>query len=86
MLVPSVRAEPIPDYVLDRDYVSCMGGEHQDQERAAYCSCVRDGMRGWDLETYASIAMEQSKAASAQQVPQKIGDIAKACINKVLKP
>ncbi|MFY9287870.1 MAG: hypothetical protein WAO98_05155 [Alphaproteobacteria bacterium] len=87
LLSSSVNAEPVPDYVLDRDYLSCMGGEsaQSDPQRDQYCQCTRDAMRSWDLDTYGAVATEQSKAASKEQVPTKIGDIAKACIEKILK-
>jgi hypothetical protein len=86
-LSTSARAEPIPDYALDKDFQNCMGNEspQKDPERAQYCNCVRDGMRNWDLDTYGAVASEQAKASNAQQVPQKIEDLAKACIAKVLK-
>lgn len=83
----SARAEAIPQYVLDQDYLNCMGGNVKtpDPERAHYCRCVMDGMRGWDLDTYGAVASEQQKASNAQQVPQKIAELAKACIAKILK-
>lgn len=83
----SAHAEAIPQYALDKDYETCMGGSNpqQDPERAAYCNCVRDGMKSWDLDTYGAIASEQAKAANAQQIPQKIAELAKGCIAKVLK-
>jgi len=86
-LTSTVRAEPIPDYVLDKDYSSCMGGTDAaaDAARDAYCNCVRDGMRSWDLESYANIALEQSKSANPQAAPPKIEELAKECIAKVLK-
>ena len=43
--LPSIPAlaEPIPEYVLDHDYVSCMGGitPQKDPERASYCACIQ---------------------------------------------
>lgn len=80
------RAEPVPADVLDHDYASCMGGTspEQDPQKAAYCNCIRDGMRSWDLDTYGELATQQSNAQNAQQVPQKIQDLAQACIHKVL--
>jgi len=83
----SAHAEAIPQYALDKDYETCMGGsnQHQDPDRASYCTCVRDGMKSWDLDTYGALASQQAKAANAQQIPQKIADLAKECIAKVLR-
>ncbi len=83
----SAQAEPIPEYALDKDYQNCMGGEsaQKDPERSAYCNCIRDSMRGWSLDEYGALATQESKAANAQQTPQKLEDLAKTCIAKVLK-
>lgn len=85
--IAPVQAEPVPGHVLDRDYLSCMGGQNskQDPVRSTYCNCVRDGMRGWSLEEYGEIAQQQQKAYSAEQVPAKIKDIAEACVKKMTK-
>lgn len=86
LLALPAHAEPIPQYVLDHDYVSCMGGAtpQKDPERAEYCACVRDGMKSWDLDTYGNVAMAQQKASNAQQVPEKIEELAQSCIQKIL--
>jgi hypothetical protein len=87
LLSSALRAEPVPEDMLDHDYTACMGGETAttDSERNAYCNCVRDQMRTWDTDAYASLAMEQSRAQTGDQIPQKITDMAKYCIAKVLK-
>lgn len=84
---PKAQAEAIPSEVLDRDYKACLGGQtaETDPDRTAYCVCIRDGMGRWDLETYAGIAMEQSKARNAQQVAPQIDQLARTCIEKVLR-
>ncbi len=83
----SAHAEPIPEFALDKDFENCMGGEtaQKNPQRAAYCNCVKNEMRNWDLETYGALATEQSKAGNAQQIPKKIDDLAQGCIAKVLK-
>jgi hypothetical protein len=83
----AAHAEPIPEYVLDHDYVTCMGGENpaKDPQRANYCACVRDSMRSWSLETYGAVAEAQSKAQNAQQVPSQIATLAKFCMQKIGK-
>jgi hypothetical protein len=83
----AAQAEPVPEYALDKDFMSCMGGStvQQDPQRGQYCNCVRDSMRGWDLDTYGAIATQESKSTNAQQVPAKIQEIAQACISKILK-
>lgn len=80
-------AEPIPEYALDKDFMSCMGNQtvQQDPQRGQYCNCIRDTMRGWDLDTYGAVVTQESKATNAQQIPQKLEQIAQACIAKVLK-
>ncbi|MDX2027352.1 MAG: hypothetical protein SFW62_01800 [Alphaproteobacteria bacterium] len=81
----TAQAEPIPSTVLDRDFMSCMGGKDpkQDAVRNTYCSCIRDGMRGWTLEGYAEIAQQQQKAYSADQVPAAIKEIAEGCVARM---
>lgn len=81
-LPSAVRAEPIPDYALDKDYENCLGDQPNDHERKAYCACVRDGMRSWDLESYGGMAMEQIKTGKPSA---QIETLAKGCIEKVLK-
>lgn len=83
LLAPTlVAAEPIPDYALNKDYENCLGDQPNDHERQAYCHCVREGMRGWDLDTYGDIAMQQIKTGKA---PAQIEMLAKGCVDKVLK-
>jgi hypothetical protein len=84
--VSAVLADPIPPYMLDKDFTSCMGGENpqQDTQRRDYCLCVRDSMKDWTLEEYGQTAMEESKAHSAAQEPAKLQALAQACIAKVM--
>ena len=84
----SAKAENIPDYVLDKDYESCMGEDtpQSNPEHARYCECARSKMRSWDLETYGTAASEQAKnPTDTAKVSEKIGEIAKACLAEVLK-
>src|SRR6185312_6496341 len=76
------QAEPIPENVLNKDYVSCMGGQtaSENRDRAQYCMCIRDNMKDWDLETYAKLAQQQSKMANPQDVPEKIQELARQCM------
>ncbi len=84
VLVSPVRAEPIPETVLDHDYASCMGEvtAQQDPRRGAYCACVRDRMRRWDLDTYGNIAMEQLRSGNSQP-PQKVRELAQECMAQI---
>ena len=84
LLIPlAASADPVPEYVLQKDYENCMAGEtaQQDVQRAQYCSCVRNGMRNWDESTYAGLLVEQART---QQLPAPIEELAKACIQKVI--
>jgi hypothetical protein len=84
----TAQAEPVPEYALDKDFQNCMGGEapQKDPQRAEYCNCIRDSMKGWSLDEYGAVATEESKAGgSTQNVPQKIAELAKSCIAKVMK-
>ena len=80
----AAHAEQIPDYVLQRDYETCMGGENpqQDIQRSQYCSCVRNGMRSWDADAYASLLLEQ---AQTQEIAVPVQELAKICAEKVLR-
>jgi hypothetical protein len=81
-----VLAEPIPDYVLDKDFISCMGGENPEQniQRRDYCVCVRNGMKAWSMEQYGQMALAESKGiTSAAQEPPLLQQLAQACIAKV---
>lgn len=84
--VSAAQAEPIPDYVLEKDYTSCMGGEtpQQDPARQQYCLCIRDSMKNWTLDEYGQVATEGAKAHEAGQEPAQLQDIAKQCIAKAL--
>ena len=86
VLASAAFADPIPAYVLDKDFTSCMGGENpeQDTQRRDYCLCVRDSMRNWSLEEYAQVATGESKAKTAAQEPVQLQLIAKACIAKIV--
>ncbi|MDR3423539.1 MAG: hypothetical protein P4M13_00460 [Alphaproteobacteria bacterium] len=79
----------IPDYVLDHEYQSCVGGD-TDSARAAYCSCVREGMRKWDDKTFAEVALQATEAHASgnkgkAQVPEKLNELAQSCISQVLR-
>ena len=80
------RAE-IPDYILDHDYENCMGGDTADKDRAAYCACVRQGMKGWSLAAYLDAAEQEAAASTGQsngQPPGMIENLAKQCITQVI--
>jgi hypothetical protein len=80
------RAE-LPDFVLDRDYKNCMGNDNN-PKHAAYCACVRDGMKDWSEDTYAEMAMQTISALSgskAQKAPAKLEDLAHKCISQTLE-
>jgi hypothetical protein len=79
------RAE-LPDYVLDREYQGCVGND-KDAKHAAYCDCVREGMRGWSEDDYVAASMQTLAASpgSKAQTPNILQDLAKSCIAKVLQ-
>jgi hypothetical protein len=80
------RAE-IPDYILDHDYQNCIGDD-ADKDRAAYCACVRDGMRSWSLTAYMDAAEQEAAASAGQsngQPPGMIENLAKQCITQVIR-
>ena len=78
-------AEPLPVEALDKDYQNCVGTD-TDPNRAAFCACVRDGMKNWDLDTYIQTATEAAAANSAGQSPGgKLNDLAKSCLSKTLR-
>jgi hypothetical protein len=83
-LTPSARAE-MPDYVLDHEYKNCVGGD-EDPSRAAYCACVRDGMKHWDDSAYEELAMQMAAASTNPNAPPpaKIEELAKQCISQVM--
>jgi hypothetical protein len=74
--------------MFTKEYASCMGGaaDQQDTQRASYCHCVVDGMRGWDSATLSSALDEQTKSGSTSQLSSaKIEALAQSCISKTLK-
>ena len=73
----------IPETMLDKDYQACLSND-TDPNRAAYCACIHDAMRGWDMDSYDETATEAAKAGVAGSVPAKIEELAKECIAKVL--
>jgi hypothetical protein len=84
LLSGAALAEPIPEYALAKDYENCMGGltPQQDVQRAQYCSCMRNGMRRWDANTYAEMLIEQART---QEISPAIDELAKECVAKVLR-
>jgi hypothetical protein len=77
-------ADPIPSYILDKDYQSCIGQDTGDAAKTAYCTCVRDTMRGsWSIEDYGAMAEAQMK--NPNQPPMQLEQLAKTCAEKVLK-
>jgi len=78
------RAEPIPDYVLNKDYENCVGTEASDKDKVAYCQCVRDTMKkSWSLDDYGALAEEAIK--NPKEPPARLQALAQACAEKVLK-
>ncbi len=61
-------ADPVPEYALDKDFTSCMGGEDpaKDPPRRDYCNCIRDSMKGWTMEEYGQMAMEEIQGPQRQ--------------------
>lgn len=91
-LAPSVpgvvHATPIPEYVLNKDYENCLGGESEksDPQRARFCECSRSKMRQWDLDTYGATATEAANnPLNTKDISQKIDEIASACLADSLK-
>jgi len=84
LLAPKAHSE-IPDYVLDRDYQNCVNND-PDPHRAIYCACIREGMRGWDQETYMEVATQEAATSGSQgPLPGRIEDLAKQCMAKALQ-
>ncbi len=81
----TAQAEPVPTYVLDKEFTNCMGGEdpQQSADRAAYCTCIRNKMAGWDVDTYGAAATEQMQ--SGGKPTASLSDMAKECVAQVLK-
>jgi hypothetical protein len=79
-------ADELPDYVLNKDYENCMAGDNANPQRAAYCNCVRDGMRGWAIGAYMEAATQAAANAGNQnaKAPGKIEELANQCIAKVM--
>ncbi len=84
MMIAAPAYAELPEEALNKDYQACMGGDN-DPERAEYCGCIRDQMRGWDLATYQALATQEAGAASGAPIPEKISDLAKTCMAKVLR-
>lgn len=78
-------ADPIPDFMLEKDYAACMGGENpaQDPTRNNYCLCIKNSMKNWDLNAYENLLMQQ--ANDPQQIPAQLQQLAKACIEITLR-
>ncbi len=78
-LIAAPAQAELPDYVLDKDYQSCIA-DGKDANRDAYCACVRQGMRGWSEQDY----MDVAQAAKAGLVSDRLGVLAKQCMAKTL--
>ena len=89
LVLPSVgfAAPPLNDELLAKEYNSCMGGvsDQQDQQRAAYCRCIRDEMKKWDSATVDSVVGAQMQAANSTQIASpKIDALARSCLTQIL--
>ena len=88
LLAPAAYADPIPDYILNKDYDNCVKGATQDPDpakrdpdAAKHCDCIRTSMRSsWSLDDYGDMVMAQLKNSS--QVPEKLQTLAKSCFNQ----
>lgn len=76
----------LPNDVLDRDYENCLDGD-KDPARTTYCACIRNGMKEWDVNTYAEAAMQGLSPSSNPDtlLSGKIGDLAKQCLSQALR-
>ena len=85
LLVLSVTpaAAAVPDFLLDRDYRNCLGDD-EDPARAAYCSCMRQGMKSWDISDYAKTAMQAAAATADPDAapPPRLEELAKQCMGQ----
>jgi len=72
----------LPDYVLERDYRNCLSGD-RDPRRAIYCGCIRDGMKGWDEETYVRVVMQIAQASGKANAPtpSELQGLARQCLS-----
>ena len=82
-IVPA-HAGGLPDDILDKDYQACMGGTNEPQ-RAAYCTCIRTSMQNWDLDAYAEMSTNISRAGDSAQLPAQLTQLAQECIAKTLR-
>jgi len=87
LVTVAVRAAPVPQEALDKDFTACMGGEDPDKDtqRRDYCLCVRDQMKNWTLDEYGEVAAAGAQTQDAKQAPAQLKTIAKTCIDQVLK-
>ena len=83
--VSAAQAEPVPAYMLNKDFESCMGGEsaQQDPERNQECNCLRDTMKGWTLDEYEGLLLEEAKTRFTGEQSPKLQEVVKACVAKV---
>jgi hypothetical protein len=77
-------AEALPPDVLRSEYQNCMGGETEAKspDRARYCACVMEKMKGWTVEESLGLAQQ---IQGSQQPPDKIAALAKSCIDQVMR-
>jgi hypothetical protein len=84
LLAPAAAhaADPIPAYILDKDYQNCIGNDAKDVNKINYCECVRTTMRKeWTLDDYGGMVMEQLK--NPNQPTEQLQKLAKSCFDKV---
>jgi hypothetical protein len=79
----SASADPIPGYMLDTEYKSCINGPGgASAQKTAYCLCVRNKMAGWDLNTLLQLAQQAQNPANP---PPLLQELAKECVGQIAK-
>jgi len=76
----------LPDEILEKEYQNCMGNDTA-ADRAAYCACIRTGMKSWNMNDYVAISQQTSVAAttSGASMPARVEELARKCIAEVLR-
>lgn len=75
----------VPDQYVDKEYESC-AGNGQDPKRNAYCACVRDDIRKWDMAEYDAMLEEMATSMlGGGAPPEKMNNLAKSCTSKVMR-
>jgi hypothetical protein len=86
LLAAHARAEPIPDYILNKDLETCRAQVSKapngtPEQKEKYCLCIRNNLaRTWDLDAYGRYVIGHVFGRDNSEEDGKMKEMAKECM------